>query len=213
MVKAVTERASMMRQPFRTFPRWLSLKTRARHCCMRRTHSQKSAPVSPKEMPMTQKGTNSQTFQSASLSGNSMKPVTGTNLKPSLHAFATKDATHPPRNARQVSCGYQKDEASSREKSRPPIGAPKAAATPMEAPRLMNSSFVRWLSRPSRSRSWQCNMELRPMERPAAVMAPTCAIGPSVPAKSPEDVTKIRPMTRQNQVLAHSMFGSKLPFR
>jgi len=93
------------------------------------------------------------------------------------------------------------------------MGAPKAAATPMDAPRLMNSSFVWWLFSFKRKRSWQRRILHRPMERPDAVMAPTCAMGPSVPAKSPEDVTKMRPTTRQAQVLQDSIRGSRFPLR
>lgn len=66
--------------------------------------------------------------------------VTDSNL-PDLKKFRVNDETIEQKNERQVNCWFQKLAPSSSENNTPPIGAPKAAATPAAAPEDTKSRF------------------------------------------------------------------------
>lgn len=60
---------------------------------------------------------------------------------PDLKKLSVNDETIEQKKERHVSCWFQKLAPSSRENSTPPIGAPKAAATPAAAPEETKSRF------------------------------------------------------------------------
>mmetsp|Transcript_143169 Transcript_143169/g.356782 ORF Transcript_143169/g.356782 Transcript_143169/m.356782 type:complete len:282 (-) Transcript_143169:968-1813(-) len=189
-------------------PSWKYLRRKA---SIRLTRLQKRAPINPVAVARTANNPNSHNSKLASLSGNSMKPEVVSSVKPLLVNFATTAATMVPRNARQVRALLQNDEASSKLNKMPPTGAPNAAATPIAAPCAMNSHLLR------------CPMKMtghmglprhrNPSEKAAATMPPRCAKGPSVPAKSPAEVTKSKPIDRETKACGVKACGMEMPLR
>mmetsp|Transcript_112900 Transcript_112900/g.319388 ORF Transcript_112900/g.319388 Transcript_112900/m.319388 type:complete len:429 (+) Transcript_112900:1555-2841(+) len=172
---------------------------------------QNNAPVRPVVSPRTVKVPSSHNSKLASLSGNSIKPDVVSLVNPLFVNFASTAATMVPRKACHVKRLLQNEEASSRLKRMPPTGAPKAAATPMAAPWEMNSQRLRWPARTAGHH--ELPQHPGPSEKPEATMPPRCANGPSVPAKSPDEVTSVRPTDLEAHVRSVKACGMAMPLR
>ena len=88
------------------------------------------------------------------------------------------------RNIRHNRGSDIKDDASSSENSTPPIGAPKAAATPAAQPAETKSRLTRSVFRLFGPKLWL---------RFAATQEPECTSGPSLPTQSPPATLKLTP--------------------
>ena len=117
------------------------------------------------------------------------------------------------KKVRHVSGCDQYVAASSSAKSTPPIGAPKAAATPAAAPAETKSrlswSLRKRLSHIVRSR----HVFDEPCERPAATIAPVWIIGPSLPSTSPLATEHSTPTVFASSVRVRSSPGTRQPWR
>ena len=116
-----------------------------------------------------------------------------------------------------VSCDQCVD-ASSREKSTPPMGAPNAAASPDATPADRKSRPSRSLKKVSSharirpdsgtfraNRCWRVNKD--------ATHAPTCTSGPSGPTGSPDATEHTVPTTLTTAVRRERSFGTWTPLR
>ena len=114
------------------------------------------------------------------------------------------------KKVRHVSGCDQYVAASSSAKSTPPIGAPKAAATPAAAPAETKSrlswSLRKRLSHIVRSR----HVFDEPCERPAATIAPVWIIGPSFPSTSPLATEQSTPTTFASSVRGRSALSNPM---
>mmetsp|Transcript_69641 Transcript_69641/g.123283 ORF Transcript_69641/g.123283 Transcript_69641/m.123283 type:complete len:220 (-) Transcript_69641:1132-1791(-) len=179
---------------------------------MRLMQFTKSAPSKPQTVAKIAKANSSQNSKLASLSGNSMKPEVFRVVKPLFVTFARTAAIIVPRNACQVRGLFQYVAASSILKRMPPTGAPNAAATPMAQPCDTNSHRFLWPDK-TVGQGKDRPMQEGPSANHDATMPPMCAKGPSVPAKSPDEVTKTRPIDLHSQALKENAPGCTIPLR
>ena len=117
------------------------------------------------------------------------------------------------KKVRHVSCCDQKEAASSIAKRTPPMGAPKAAATPAAAP-AETKSRLSWSLRKRLSHIVrQPHVLDEPCDSPAATIAPAWIIGPSLPTTSPPLTEKSTPTALQSSVVVRSSLGTLTPCR
>jgi len=115
----------------------------------------------------------------------------------------------------QVNLVVQKEAPSSKENSTPPIGAPKAAATPAAAPQDTKSRFslsfrksCTLLKEASKPIPWE-----PPCDTAAATPDPIWIMGPSLPSGKPALHEKMIPMALQRTVLILTRRGMFSPLR
>jgi hypothetical protein len=107
------------------------------------------------------------------------------------------------KNARQVSLEDQKEAPSSIENSTPPMGAPKAAATPAAAPQAIKSRFsASFLNSCTNILEivWSCPEPSSAWETMSATAAPLWIMGPSLPTGKLPPTENMMPRTLPTRV-------------
>lgn len=143
--------------------------------------------MAPKRPPVTPNSINIGNSKYSNVRGCSNFPKLNRPVKVKLFKpwyadrtiFSVNELIMDATRVRQIRFWFQKLAASSNENNIPPIGEPKAAATPAAAPPNTKSRFS-WSSRKARkTRKSLTNVVLFPWDIPAATTAPAWAIGPS----------------------------------
>ena len=158
-------------------------------------------PCRPPTNANTKKNGNSQMLKGFLMAGaKEIRPEYDAEGSATIfHKFKKNVPNMEHKNTIHVSCVLQKELASSSENRIPPTGAPKAAATPAAAPPDTKSR----LSRSFRKRLIQeCSQEPLRARFPqpvqwltlAAMTAPECTSGPSLPIARPADTENTTPM-------------------
>mmetsp|Transcript_5083 Transcript_5083/g.11089 ORF Transcript_5083/g.11089 Transcript_5083/m.11089 type:complete len:302 (-) Transcript_5083:434-1339(-) len=113
----------------------------------------------------------------------------------------------------QESFWFQKDATSSKQKRRPPTGAPKAAATPAATPAVMKSRLSRRFLNLFMMGKAQPSVFDLICDTPAPIMAPMWIMGPSGPTGMPEPTAVAQLKNLITSVLKLSVFGMCTPFK
>mmetsp|Transcript_14767 Transcript_14767/g.37559 ORF Transcript_14767/g.37559 Transcript_14767/m.37559 type:complete len:209 (-) Transcript_14767:658-1284(-) len=177
------------------------------------------APSKPPITPsiITGKSSYSQYSSWASSMLKMMNPPDPKNPQPSLHtsmsSLMVTLTMAVVKKVRQVSCGLQKEATSSIANRTPPTGARKAAATPAHAPHVMRSRRSLSFLNSRSQRVLSLNLVDPPCERKAAIQAPVCTSGPSLPTAKPPATLPMLPTTLPIRVRKSSTPGRSTPLR